>query len=415
MVTMTTANFQIGEGKSYEGMRENHYELNHQKSACRDQKDYSFQIHKRVILDSTAFNDLQKKQEKIIDERNAKYEKRREYAKQDKNLKAYFKRRSESDARKRNGKQLKADYDNNFPIILEASNSDDLERFKSALMVNDDVARRLHSEGLERAIRAFNEDSRFNDKMRFDEYYLHANEKGIPHLHARLLLDDYDRYGNPNGNLSRTLRDKYNTKSAADALSMFRDDVDNLILDNVKQVMLEYVVSNERDDFTQRVKIKQVEQYCTLERTGGRVFRDQADYKANLKLEEAKEAEEKARIKARKLEERERLLAEREAELDAQKQRIEAVRLQLEDLEDKLKWRQSDLEQKQSDLERVYKSTFSNRVNAVYAMGRRDGLNELRERSVDDLYGQALNYLNQTEGSGSSQSQSRDNGYEFDI
>ena len=405
---MTTANFQIGEGKSYEGMRENHYELEHQKSATRDQKDYSFQIHKRVILDSTAFDILQRKQEKIIDERNAKYEKRREYSKQDNDLKAYFKRRSDSDARKRNGKQLKMDYDNNFPIILEASRIEELERFKRLVGVNDDVARWMHSEGLERAIRAFNDDPRFNDKMKFDEYYLHANEDGVPHLHGRLLLDDYDRYGNPNGNLSRTLRDKYNTKSASDALSMFREEVDTLILDNVKEVMLEYFVSNERDDFTQRVKIKQVEQYCTLERTGGRVFREQADYKASLKLEEAEEAKEKARIKAKELEERERLLAEREADLESQKQRIEAVRLQLEELE-------ARLNKRSADLERVYASTFSDRVNVVYAIGRRDGFNELKERSTDDLYAQALNYLNQTGGAGSNRSQSRDNEMEFDL
>lgn len=405
---MTTANFQIGEGMSYEGMRERHYELKHQKSACRDQKDYSFQIHKRVILDDTAFNDLQKKQEEIIEARNEKYEKRREYSKQDKDLKAYFKRRSESDARKRNGKRLKTDYDNNFPIILEASNIENLEEFKKKLGINDDLARRMHSEGLERAIRAFNDDPRFNDKMRFDEYYLHANEGGVPHLHGRLLLDDYDRYGNPNGNLSRTLRDKYNTRSASDALAMFRKDVDTLILDNVKQVMLEYLVDNEKDPFEKLVNTRAIERYCELERTRGPVYEKQSDYKAHLRLMAAKKVEEEAQIKARELEDKERLLNQREADLEAQKQRIEAVRLQLVELEDKLKRRQSDLE-------RVYKSTFSNRVNAVYAMGRRDGLNELRERSVDDLYGQALNYLNQTERSGSSQSQSRDKGYEFDF
>lgn len=52
---MTTANLHVGEGMSYGGLSKNHYELESQDSAIRDQNKYSFQIHEHVILNKSVY------------------------------------------------------------------------------------------------------------------------------------------------------------------------------------------------------------------------------------------------------------------------------------------------------------------------------------------------------------------------
>lgn len=63
---MTTANIQVGDGKSYSGLSEFHYELDKQDSKFLNQADYDFPIHEHVILKPQAYSDLQAKQGAMI-------------------------------------------------------------------------------------------------------------------------------------------------------------------------------------------------------------------------------------------------------------------------------------------------------------------------------------------------------------
>ncbi|WP_446454242.1 hypothetical protein, partial [Tuanshanicoccus yangjingiae] len=244
---MTTANVQVGFGMSYSDLKKKHYEVAQQSSKTRMQEDYDFLIHEHVILHETAYNDLQMKQQKMIEERDAKYEKRREYKKMDKTIDNYFKRKNENP--KVQHKQA-----NNFAVIFTASNLEDYNELVTELDSNlrlrdgnfwlrDDTKgvsekriRKAHVLALKKSVEDFNQLQEFGTYkgLLIDEYYVHANEDGVPHLHCRMLLDDVDRHGNPNGNFAKKLQSIYGVERPKDAMEKFRKDIDKIIMDNLR-------------------------------------------------------------------------------------------------------------------------------------------------------------------------------------
>lgn len=265
---MTTANVQVGAGMSYAGLSENHYEKEKQDSITRDQADYDFLIHEHVILNKDAFSELQEKQQKMIEKRDQKYRDRREYKKIDGTIEKYYQRKNDNP-------RVKYKQSNNFPVILTCGNIKDYDDFANyfedfGLSEND--IRKAHVTGLKNAVQDIN-NLGINGLM-IDEYYMHANEKGVPHIHGRMLLDSVDGHGNPSGNFGKVLKDHYGEKYIKNAMEKFREDTDKIIMNNVG---IELVKTVKDIEMTKENEAKLLS-YTELTRTEGHIFESQQGY-----------------------------------------------------------------------------------------------------------------------------------------
>ena len=310
MFEMTTANVQVGAGMSYAGLSENHYEKEKQDSITRDQADYDFLIHEHVILNKAAFSELQEKQQKMIEKRDQKYRDRREYKKIDGTIEKYYQRKNDSP-------KVKYKQSNNFPILLTCGNTKDYEEVVQYLELggfSENDVRKMHVVGLKNAVQDIN---KLGIKgLMIDEYYVHANEKGVPHIHGRMLLDSVDGHGNPSGNFGKVLKDHYGEKYVKKAMEKFREDTDKQIMLRVKEQM--YISLKERrrtGEFKYkytRAEADKINEYFELTRTEGPIFEHQQEY---INHELKKELEEK-------------IIQQdvREKELDSQEKRIEKTK-----------------------------------------------------------------------------------------
>lgn len=265
---MTTANVQVGAGMSYAGLSENHYEKEKQDSITREQSNYDFLIHEHVILNKTAFSELQEKQQKMIEKRDQKYRDRREYKKIDGTIEKYYQRKNDNP-------KVKYKQSNNFPVILTCGNIKDYDDFANyfedfGLSEND--IRKAHVTGLKNAVQDIN-NLGINGLM-IDEYYMHANEKGVPHIHGRMLLDSVDGHGNPSGNFGKVLKDHYGEKYIKNAMEKFREDTDKIIMNNVG---IELVKTVKDIEMTKENEAKLLS-YTELTRTEGHIFESQQGY-----------------------------------------------------------------------------------------------------------------------------------------
>lgn len=265
---MTTANLQVGAGMSYGGLSENHYEKEKQNSITREQSDYDFLIHEHVILNNTAYDNLQNKQQKLIETRDQKYRDRREYKKIDGTIEKYYQRKNDNP-------RVKYKQSNNFPVILTCGNIKDYDDFANyfedfGLSEND--IRKAHVTGLKNAVQDIN-NLGINGLM-IDEYYMHANETGVPHIHGRMLLDSVDGHGNPSGNFGKVLKDHYGEKYIKNAMEKFREDTDKIIMNNVG---IELVKTVKDIEMTKENEAKLLS-YTELTRTEGHIFESQQAY-----------------------------------------------------------------------------------------------------------------------------------------
>jgi len=265
---MTTANVQVGAGMSYAGLSENHYEKEKQDSITRDQADYDFFIHEHVILNKSAFSELQEKQQKMIEKRDQKYRDRREYKKIDGTIEKYYQRKNDNP-------KVKYKQSNNFPVILTCGNIkdyDDFANYFEEFGLSENDIRKAHVTGLKNAVQDIN-NLGINGLM-IDEYYMHANETGVPHIHGRMLLDSVDGHGNPSGNFGKVLKDHYGEKYIKNAMEKFREDTDKIIMNNVG---IELVKTVKDIEMTKENEAKLLS-YTELTRTEGHIFESQQGY-----------------------------------------------------------------------------------------------------------------------------------------
>lgn len=373
---MTTATFQIGASMSYEKLVKYHYgnDVKIRPSITRSSDDYGFDLWEHVVLDEDAYAELQRRQEDLIKERNLKYEKRREYGKMDKDLTAYFDRKSSSGQRGTKGKQSQFRYGNSFPIVIGIGNIEEYERLCDKGNVDEKNLRAIHINALHDAVENFNQLAveKFDGKLQIDEYYLHADEDGVPHIHARMLFEDYDRYGNPSGNLGSFVRKVYGEKYLDKAMSSFREDVDKsthkALESELDKYALDKGVSNNL----------QFSYYKTFRRKG-------------TTENELTEREFKVKNRAKDLDVKEKELIFKEKQLDQKirdakndlELRIQRTRAELIEIQKKLFKREKLIEKREAQLESVKK--------AEYERGYKDGV------EYGAMYSEALEMINSGE------------------
>jgi len=276
---MTTANIQVGAGKSYSGLSENHYELDKQDSKFLNQAKYDFPLHERVILEPQAYSDLQAKQGAMIasrDEARLKQRKKDTYG----SLDGYFKKINQN-------QKLKHAVSNNYPLLFSVSNMDDYESMQKIVenppfSMSENDFRKVHTKALKSAVESFDELG--IPELMIDEYYVHANEKGVPHIHSRVLVDAVSvRKGRelPQGNLGTILTKHYGIKSQKTAFSKFREQTDTHIINHLKdeleKAFQEKGVDLSRVDIPGEDKEK-IQEYTTLTRTNGVIYDTQQAY-----------------------------------------------------------------------------------------------------------------------------------------
>ena len=286
---MTTANVQVGDGKSYSGLSEFHYELDKQDSKFLSQANYDFPLHEHVILKPQAYSDLQAKQGAMIasrDEARLKQRKKDTYG----SLDGYFKKINSN-------KKLKHAVSNNYPMLFSVSNLDEYESMQKIVetppfSMSENDFRKIHTKALKSAVESFDELG--IPELSIDEYYVHANERGVPHIHSRVLVDAVSvRKGRelPQGNLGTILTKHYGIKSQKTAFSKFREQTDTHIIthlkDELEKAFQEKGVDLSRVDIPGEDKEK-IQEYTTLTRTSGVIYDTQQAY---INAEKARELE----------------------------------------------------------------------------------------------------------------------------
>lgn len=196
----------------------------------------------------------------MIEKRDQKYIKHGEHKKVDGNIDNYFKKKNKNP-------RIKHFQSNNFPLVITASNYDDYENFAQALGdsgVTENDLRHAHVKALKKSVEDINQLGIVS--LEIDEYYVHANEKGVPHLYARMLLDAVEGHGNPSGKYDKVLHSHYNDKYIKSTMERFR--ADTMIMVNlhteIDSLIQEKELSNDQ--------LYLVENDVCLTRTQGPIF-----------------------------------------------------------------------------------------------------------------------------------------------
>ena len=347
---MTTANVQVGDGKSYSGLSEFHYELDKQDSKFLNQADYDFLIHEHVVLKPQAYSDLQAKQGAMIasrDEARLKQRKKDTYG----SLDGYFKKINSN-------KKLKHAVSNNYPLLFSVSNLDEYESMQKIVetppfSMSENDFRKIHTKALKSAVESFDELG--IPELSIDEYYVHANERGVPHIHSRVLVDAVSvRKGRelPQGNLGTILTKHYGIKSQKTAFSKFREQTDTHIIthlkDELEKAFQEKGVDLSSVDIPGADKEK-IQEYTTLTRTSGVIYDTQQAY---INAEKARELE---NLKS-ELDFKEQEISDREYEVHGKEIETESsFNFALEkgrEIYEEATLEKADVEKKERDLER---------------------------------------------------------------
>ena len=315
---MTTANVQVGDGKSYSGLSEFHYELDKQDSKFLSQANYDFPLHEHVILKPQAYSDLQAKQGAMIasrDEARLKQRKKDTYG----SLDGYFKKINSN-------KKLKHAVSNNYPLLFSVSNLDEYESMQKIVetppfSMSENDFRKIHTKALKSAVESFDELG--IPELSIDEYYVHANEQGVPHIHSRVLVDAVSvRKGRelPQGNLGTILTKHYGIKSQKTAFSKFREQTDTHIIthlkDELEKAFQEKGVDLSSADIPGADKEK-VREYTTLTRTNGVIYDTQQAYINAEKERELENLKSELDFKEQEIGDKEYELRGKEFEIDS--------------------------------------------------------------------------------------------------
>lgn len=200
----------------------------------------------------------------MIEKRVQKYIKHGEHKKvDDGNIDNYLKRKNKNP-------RIKHFQSNKFPLVITASNYDDYENFAQALGdsgVTENDLRHAHVKDLKKSVEDINQLGIVS--LEIDEYYVHANEKGVSHLYARMLLDAVEWHGNPSGKYDKVLHSHYNDKYIKRTMERFR--ADTMIMVNlhteIDSLIQEKELSNDQ--------LYLVENDVCLTRTQGPIFQNQ--------------------------------------------------------------------------------------------------------------------------------------------
>lgn len=224
----------------------------------------------------------------------------------------------------------------------------------------DDKIRGCISHGLIRYTKGFN---KRNPNLIMIEGVTHMDEKGSPHVHARVLpyVPSKIKNGKPKWSVNNALRQQFGHHDTRENMKDFRDKEDREILQAInKQIQIELpeiakdyqfdlvrlhpaVKGLEHDEYKaikQREDIKKNNQRLAEQQNKLNSLKKQIkDATADLKdqQDKIKEIEQKQAERAKKLDKRENKLNDRELELDARTKQVDSMYTELQGVLKQLK------------------------------------------------------------------------------
>lgn len=273
--------------------------------------------------------------------------------------------------KKKNNKNRnqKRPHDPNRLFLLNFSNKDDNDRIKNGLMkqlnLSEDEYLALMASGMDLAVENFNK--KFGHCLTITEHFTHVNEAS-PHAHCNLYAHGKDKFGKPYTDINDSLKELYAgtkerdgktvSKNLKDYWKDFREEVDTLIIDSVKEK------ANEK------LREKGVKKVLELE-----LYRKDSDYvgmAGEVYKEVHRKADKQLEEKGLRLQEREQALKDREQSLDDRESalngRQEELNKTLEQLDNRIKEfeeREQTIDSKFNDLDDSIE-TFNAHIRKIY-------------------------------------------------
>lgn len=238
--------------------------------------------------------------------------------------------------KKKNNKNRnqKRPHDPNRLFLMNFSNKDDNDRIKNGLMgklnLTEDEYLALMASGMDLAVEKFNK--KFDGCMTITEHFTHVNEAS-PHAHCNLWAHGKDKFGKPYTDINDSLKELYAgtkerdgktvSKNLKDYWKDFREEVDTMIIDSVKEK------ANEKLREKGIKKILELELYrkdSDYVGMSGEVYKEvhrEADRHLKEKGLSLQQKEQGLKDKEQSLDDRESVLNERQEELNKSIERLE--------------------------------------------------------------------------------------------
>lgn len=217
--------------------------------------------------------------------------------------------------KKKNNKNRnqKRPHDPNRLFLMSFSNMEDNDKIKNGLMgqlnLSEDEYLALMASAMDLSVQKFN--NKYGHCMTITEHFTHVNEAS-PHAHCNLYAHGTDKFGKPYTDINDSLKELYAgtkerdgktvRKNLKDYWKDFREEVDTMIIDSVKEK------ANEK------LREKDIKMNFELD-----LYRKDSDYvgmAGDVYKEVHREADKQLEKKGQSLEEREQGLKDREQSLD---------------------------------------------------------------------------------------------------
>lgn len=322
MKVTATSHAQTG---SYQSLKKAH--LEHDEEKYNSNKDIRYDkkhlnTHHVHVPDFDAF--YEEKYEGPIKEYNAKQ------TRKDRKIDDYD---SYLEKKKNNkNRNQKRPHDPNRLFLMNFSNKDDNDRIKYGLMkqlnLSEDEYLALMASGMDLAVEKFNK--KFDGCMTVTEHFTHVNEAS-PHAHCNLWAHGKDKFGKPYTDINDSLKEMYAgtkerdgktvSKNLKDYWKDFREEVDTLIIESVKEK------ANEK------LREKGIKMNLELE-----LYRKDSDYvgmSGEVYKEVHREADKQLEKKGLSLQQREQALKDREQSLNDRETVLNAKEEELDGISQK--------------------------------------------------------------------------------
>lgn len=208
-----------------------------------------------------------------------------------------------------------------------------------------------------------NDFNRRNPNLHLTEYYIHLDEEGAPHLHARILplTESKSRGKSMSWGLNRALKEQFHDKDTRKNLSMFRTQEDKFLVSCVNET-----IKNLTDSYGMDFDVSLLRKKPAL--TGLDHDEFVAEQKRQrMQTQQAKLAVSSQRLidKSAEIDAKNDLLDERESDVSAREQDVSLRERALNVRESKLDERETDVKKREDDVKKNEEETKKQLENAI--------------------------------------------------
>lgn len=240
--------------------------------------------------------------------------------------------------KKKNNKNRnqKRPHDPNRLFLMSFSNMEDNDKIKNGLMkqlnLSEDEYLELMASAMDLSVQKFN--SKYGHCMTITEHFTHVNEAS-PHAHCDLYAHGTDKFGKPYTDINDSLKELYAgtkerdgktvRKNLKDYWKDFREEVDTIIVDSVKEKANEKL---REKDIKMNFELDLYRKDSDYVGMAGEVYKEvhrKADKQLEKKGLSLEEREQGLKDREQSLDERESALNDREKVLNAKEEELDDI------------------------------------------------------------------------------------------